>query len=173
MSSSDPGPQHEDATPSALTPEGAPGAGLPPAAPAAWPGDASLTGGPVPWAPAPPAAQPVAGYRYDVPQDLKNLAMLATLGIIVAGFVAPLIVFAVTSGDPAKRFAHDHARDGLNFCITWTIGAIISGVLTIIVVGLIGFLLLGVWGIWVIIAGTIQAANGEAPNYPLVPKLLR
>lgn len=166
MTSSDPGLERDQAIPSALTPEGAPGTGLPPASPPA-------QAGPWMWAPVDPAAAPVAGYRYDVPQDVRNLAMLATLGIIVAGFLAPLIVFAVTAGEPSKRFAHDHARDGLNFCITWTIGAIVSGILTIVLVGLVGFLLLAVWGIWVIIAGTLQASNGEAPNYPLVPRLLR
>jgi uncharacterized Tic20 family protein len=99
--------------------------------------------------------------------------MLSTLGMVVAGFLAPLIVYAVTAGDASKRFAHDHAKAGLNFSITWFIGAVVSGILTLVLVGLLGFVLLAIWGVWVIVAGTMQAANGQAPNYPLVPRLLR
>lgn len=122
----------------------------------------------------PPApGQPMAGVRYDVPQDQKNLALISTLGMLIAGFITPLIVFVLTNGDPTKRFANDHAKEGLNFCIASFIAWMVAILLAFVI---IGFLLMPVllgWSLWVIIAGSIQASNGEAPHYPLVPKILK
>lgn len=123
--------------------------------------------------PPPPAAGPQPGVRYDVPQDQRNLAMLSTLGILIGGFLAPLIVFALTNGDPSKRFANDHAKEGLNFCITAFAATIVAVLLMLLIVGFLLVPLLAGWSLWVIIAGSIQANNGEAPNYPLVPRLLK
>jgi uncharacterized Tic20 family protein len=128
--------------------------------------------GPEPGLGAPPA-QPQVGVRYNVPQDQKNLALISTLGMLIVGFLSPLIVFVLTNGDPAKRFANDHAKEGLNFSIVLFGGLIVAGLLTIILIGLLLFPLLLGWGLWVIIAGAIQANNGEAPHYPLVPKILK
>lgn len=127
----------------------------------------------VPPASPPPPAPPPPGVRFNVPQDQKNLAMVSTLGILIAGFLAPLLVFVFTNGDPAKRFANDHAKQGLNFCIAQFIGWIVTLVLMFVVVGFLLIPVLLGWALWVIIAGTIQASNGEAPNYPLVPKILK
>ncbi len=117
--------------------------------------------------------QPQVGVRYDVPQDQKNLALISTLGMLIAGFLSPLIVYVLTNGDPAKRFANDHAKEGLNFSIVFFVGMIVSGLLVLVLVGVLLIPLLMIWGIWVIIAGAIQASNGEAPHYPLVPKILK
>jgi uncharacterized Tic20 family protein len=128
--------------------------------------------GPEPgFATAPP--QPQVGVRYNVPQDQKNLALISTLGILIVGFLSPLIVFVLTNGDPAKRFANDHAKEGLNFSIVFFLGMIVSGLLVLVLIGVLLIPLLVIWGIWVIIAGAIQASNGEAPHYPLVPKILK
>ncbi len=116
---------------------------------------------------------PQPGVRYDVPQDQKNLAMISTLGMIIAGFISPLIVFIITNGDPAKKFANDHAKEGLNFCIASFVAGIVTVLLIFVLVGLLLIPLLIGWSIWVIVAGAIQANNGEAPHYPLVPKILK
>lgn len=120
-----------------------------------------------------PMSGPQPGVRYDVPQEQRTLAMAATLGVLIAGFLAPLIVFAMTNGDPAKRFANDHAKAGLNFCITMFAASVVTALLVLLVIGFLMIPLLVAWGIWVVIAGTIQAYHGEAPNYPLVPNILR
>lgn len=120
-----------------------------------------------------PSSGPQPGVRYDVPQEQRTLAMVSTLGIVIVGFLAPLIVFAMTNGDPAKRFANDHAKAGLNFCIAMFAASVVTVLLVLLVVGFLVIPLLVAWGIWVVIAGTIQAYHGEAPNFPLVPNLLR
>jgi uncharacterized Tic20 family protein len=158
-------------------PAGSQGAAAPPPPPgaAAPPGVGAVPPpvmGPEPGFAAAPA-EPQVGVRYNVPQDQKNLALISTLGMLIVGFLSPLIVFVLTNGDPAKRFANDHAKEGLNFSIAIFVGFIVAGLLTLVLVGLLLFPLLVGWGLWVIIAGAIQASNGEAPHYPLVPKILK
>lgn len=119
------------------------------------------------------AVEPELGVRYDVPQQQRNLAMLSTIGMVLAGFFSPLIVFAVTNGDPKRRFANDHAKEGLNFCLTFTAALLVNVLLIILIIGYLMLPLLIGWGLWVVIAGTLQASNGEAPHYPLVPKILK
>ena len=129
---------------------------------------------PPPSGPMPPVNPPQPGgpLRYDVPSDVKNLALLSTLGMLIVGFLAPLIVYLVTNDDPQKVFAKDHAREGLNFSITFFAVMVASGILMVVLIGFVTMILGLIWGLWVIIAGAIQANNGEAPNYPLVPKIL-
>lgn len=117
--------------------------------------------------------QPQAGVRYDVASDVKNLALISTLGMLIVGFLSPLIVYVVTQDDPHKAFAKDHARAGLNFSITFFAASVVSGLLMLVIIGFLLLPLVFVWGLWVIIAGSIQAYNGEAPRYPLVPKILK
>lgn len=119
------------------------------------------------------AGAPQPGVRYDVPQDQKNLAMLSTLGMLVVSFVSPLIVFAVTNGDPSRKFVNDHAKEGLNFSIVLVIASAVTALLMLLIIGFLLVPLLFGWSLWVVIAGTIQASNGEAPHYPLVPKILK
>lgn len=186
--------QNKDASVDQPAAEGAPpppsGATLPPppppgpAAPEATPAPPPSTAppgfgavpppvmGPGPGLGAPPA-QPQAGVRYNVPQDQKNLALISTLGLLIVGFLSPLIVFVLTNGDPAKRFANDHAKEGLNFSIVFFGAWIVAFLLAFVIIGFLLMPFLVGWGLWVIIAGAIQASNGEAPHYPLVPKILK
>lgn len=146
------------------------GAVPPPTPPVSEPGYAAVP----PPVPVPePVAQPAVGMRYDVPQDQKNLALLSTLGMLIVGFLSPLLVYLLTTGDPAKRFANDHAKEGLNFSIVYFISWIIAFALMLILIGFVLIPFLVGWGLWVIIAGAIQASNGEAPHYPLVMKILK
>ena len=121
----------------------------------------------------PGAGRPEPGKRYDVPQDIKNLALISTIGMVLVGFLSPLIVYIVTADEPRKAFARDHAREGLNFSIVFFGGLLVATVLSIVLIGVLLYPVLIVWGIWVVIAGAIQANNGQAPNYPLVPAILK
>jgi uncharacterized Tic20 family protein len=174
-----PPPTAEPAPPSGA-PVPPPGPEAAPAPPPPPPGAASPGYGAVPppvMGPDPsfgaPPAQPQVGVRYNVPQDQKNLALISTLGMLIVGFLSPLIVFVLTNGDQAKRFANDHAKEGLNFSIVFFGGWIVAFLLAFVIIGFLLMPLLVGWGLWVIIAGAIQASNGEAPHYPLVPKILK
>ncbi len=110
--------------------------------------------------------------------DDTNMAMLAHLsglGNLIAwplGSVGSLIVY-LTRKDQSP-YVRDQAAEALNFWITVSIAfvtvTILSTILTFVVIGVAGFLLLPV--IWVYalvvgIMGTMAASRGENYRYPL------
>ena len=101
-------------------------------------------------------------------------AHLSALVALVIGFVfvGPLIVYVLEKDDPYVR---RHAAEALNFNISVTIyavvGAIVLGVLILLVVGIILAipLVLAAGIVWLVlvIVGGIRAGNGEDFRYPL------
>ena len=73
--------------------------------------------------------------------DERLWAMLAHLGGIVLGFVAPLVVWLVYRERSA--FLDDQGKEALNFQIAVTIGYVVGGILLAIFIG--AFILLAVW----------------------------
>jgi uncharacterized Tic20 family protein len=107
----------------------------------------------------------------------RNWAMLSHLsalsgyiGIPFGHIIAPLIIYLMKKDE--SPFVADQARESLNFQISMSIYAVISGVLVLI---LIGFLLLAaVWvaGVVLTIIASVKAANGEGYRYPLTIRLI-
>ena len=97
-------------------------------------------------------------------------SLFAHLGGIFFGFIPSLIIYVMFKDrDP---FVRRHATQALNFQIIMTIGYVISGLLTL---ALIGFLLLPVVGVVVIVFSIIaaMAANkGEEYTYPMIPQMI-
>jgi len=85
--------------------------------------------------------------------DEKQWAMLSHLGVLVVGFIAPLIIWQMKKDE--SEFVTRHAKDSLNFHITWTIVALFT-------CGLGGIVSL----IFAIIAG-LTANRGEEYQYPM------
>src|SRR5437868_3137709 len=67
--------------------------------------------------------------------DEKTMAILSHILCIVAGFVAPLIIYLVKKESP---YVTAHAKEALNFQLTMLIGVVVSVILMFV---LIGFLL--------------------------------
>lgn len=112
----------------------------------------------------------------DISQDEKTWGMLAHLSSL-SGFIipfgsllGPLIIWLVKRD--TMPFVADQGKEALNFNITVTIAAIVSGILTLV---LIGFLLLAVvvvgWLVLTIMA-TIEANKGVAYRYPFTLRLV-
>jgi uncharacterized Tic20 family protein len=107
----------------------------------------------------------------------RNWAMLSHLsalsgyiGIPFGHIIAPLIIYLMKKDE--SPFVADQARESLNFQISMSIYAVISGVLVLF---LIGFLLLAaVWvaGVVLTIIASVKAANGEGYRYPLTIRLI-
>jgi len=172
---------------------GAPGYGPPPSSgpPGYGPPPSS---GPPGYGP-PPGGQQFGGYPpgpgYPGPaafasEDDKTWAMVAHFGgAILAfissgwlGWVAPLIaLLARGSQSPTVR---QHATQALNFQLLWAVVAlvitIVSACLSLIVIGLLGFLLLVIpWvmgTVFGIVAG-VKALNGEPYAYPGSPNWVK
>jgi uncharacterized Tic20 family protein len=112
----------------------------------------------------------------DISQDEKTWGMLAHLSSL-SGFIipfgsllGPLIIWLVKRD--TMPFVADQGKEALNFNITVTIAAIVSGILTLV---LIGFLLLAVvvvgWLVLTIMA-TIESNKGVAYRYPFTLRLI-
>ncbi len=120
---------------------------------------------------APAYGQPAYGQQAPVsPSDARMWALFANLGGIIFYFIAPLVIYLIYKDrDP---FIRRHAAQALNFQIIAAIAYLISGILTIV---LIGFpLLLAVFVCWILfpIMGAIAANKGEPYNYPLIPQMV-
>jgi uncharacterized Tic20 family protein len=98
--------------------------------------------------------------------DERMWAMLAHIGAIVIGFIAPLVVMLV-QGDKSP-FTRRQAVESLNFQIS----LLIVGIpLTIVTCGL-GAVIFVIGLVFVIIAG-IKANNGEDYRYPVNIRLVK
>ena len=112
----------------------------------------------------------------DIVQEEKTWGMLAHLtslsGLIIpfGSLLGPLVVWLVKKD--TMPFVADQGKEALNFNITVAIAAIVSGVLTLV---LIGFLLLAVVAVgWLVltILATIEANKGVAYRYPFTLRLI-
>ena len=65
--------------------------------------------------------------------DEKTMAILSHILCIVAGFLAPLVIYLVKKDSP---YITAHAKESLNFQITMIIGHIICFILWIVIIGI-------------------------------------
>lgn len=106
--------------------------------------------------------------------EARQWAMLAQLGTLVTGFIAPLVVYLLYKD--RNRFVRFHAAEALNLAITTFIAifalSIVLSILTVITFGFGGILFPlaftpGIYAFVVAIIGGIRANNGIWWPYPL------
>ena len=89
---------------------------------------------------------------------------------VALAFVGPLVVWLVKRDqDP---FVAEHAKEALNFNLTFLIALVVSALLALV---LIGFVLLAVVAVaWIIltIIAAVRANNGEHYRYPLTIRFI-
>ena len=103
--------------------------------------------------------------------DARTWAMLAHLGTILLGFIAPLVVMLTKGNEDA--FVKDQATEALNFQITLIIGYVASFILMFVLIGILTFFLLIVCAYVFAIIGGIKANKGEAYRYPFALRLIK
>jgi hypothetical protein len=145
-------------------------------------------GAPAPSYGEPPAYQQQApGYgapqqQYGAPQgfggvgavsdsDRRTWSMLAHLGGIVLGFIAPLVVWLMYKD--RDEFVKDQAQEALNFQITLAIAYAVSTVLTFVLIGIFTFAIAWIGGIILMIIAGMAANRGERYRYPLTLRLVK
>jgi uncharacterized Tic20 family protein len=101
--------------------------------------------------------------------DARNWATLSHLSAFVVFFgipslIGPLVMWLLRRDDPYAEF---HAREALNFNISFALYGIASAILILALVGLI--LLPAVLITWfvLVIRGAIKASSGEYYRYPM------
>jgi uncharacterized Tic20 family protein len=134
---------------------------------------------PAPYPPAAPSAPPYgATPAYGAsavaplsPQEEKGWSLAAHLLVLVAGFLAPLVIWLVFKG--RGPFLEHHAKESLNFQITVTIAGLVSLLAMFVLVGFVMILALIPWMIAMPIIAAVKANNGEWYRYPLTLRLVK
>jgi uncharacterized protein len=141
----------------------------PPAPPGYGPPPPPGYGPPAPWHGPPP----VGGYSATAmrPDEEKMWAIGAHLGGIILGFIAPLVVWLVYKD--RSRFLDRQGKEALNFQITLLIGYVVSLVLTLVLIGLVLFLVVWLGGIVLMVLASIKVANFEDYRYPVNIRLIK
>lgn len=102
--------------------------------------------------------------------DAKTIAILVWIGTIFLGFIPALIVFLIKKDD---EFLLDHTREALNWSITALIGWVASAILTIILIGLLGYLVLFIANLVFCVMGAIKASNNQTFRVPVCLRLIK
>jgi uncharacterized protein len=109
-----------------------------------------------------------------VSKESRNWATIAHLSALVMfvgvpSLVGPLIVWLAKKEDP---YVEMHAKEALNFNITFLIYAIVAGISVILLIGLLALPFVFIaWFVLVIVAG-IRSSEGEMYRYPLTIRFL-
>jgi uncharacterized Tic20 family protein len=122
-------------------------------------------------------AEPVTEPTGVPTQDERTWGMvahLAALGFFIVPFgniLGPLVVWLAKRDHSA--FVAQHAKEALNFNITFLIGALVCGVLLVFSIGiLLGAVLLVFWLVLTIIAA-LKANEGAAYRYPFAVRFVK
>ena len=99
------------------------------------------------------------------PSDEKLWATLAHISVPFLGFIGPLIVYLVHKD--RSQWLKDNSLEALNFSILYSIGIIVSSILTSVIIGLVLLPLVGIGGLVLCIMAAIAANKGEFYKYPI------
>ena len=104
-------------------------------------------------------------------QDAKNLAMLCHLLGLLTSFLGPLILWLIKKDE--QPFVDEQGKEALNFQITVLIASIVSGLLTMVCIGVFLAMAVGVVDLIFCIMATVKANGGEAYRYPVSIRLIK
>ena len=114
----------------------------------------------------------------EIPKQARTWAMFAHLSsflgytcIPLASIIAPLIIWQIKKDD--MPFASDQSKECLNFQISMLIYIIISGILTLILIGFAFLVILYVMNIILTIIAAIKANEGVTYRYPLTMRFIK
>ncbi len=100
--------------------------------------------------------------------DEKTMAILSHVLTLVAGFIAPLIIYLIKKDE--STFVREHAKESLNFQIT---AFIIMIGLAITIIGILLIWVVGILALVFVILATIKASEGKLYKYPFNFRLIR
>ena len=101
----------------------------------------------------------------------KALMILCHISALMGvGFVLPFVVWLVKKNDP--DMVVDHARETLNFHLSWLLYVLICVPLTWILIGVPLLVGLAIAAIVLAIIGAVKASNGILYRYPLTIRFI-
>lgn len=101
---------------------------------------------------------------------LCHLSALAVFIFPLGNVFGPLIVWLIKKDE--SSFVDDQGKESLNFQISFTIYCIIAAILTIVFIGIIILIALGIAFLILVIMAAVKANEGEEFRYPLTIRLI-
>lgn len=98
------------------------------------------------------------------------LALSGYVGVPLGNLLAPLVIWLVKKDQ--SQFVADQAKESLNFQISLTIYAIVSGLSILVLIGIVLLPLVLLAGAILTIVAAVKANNGEFYRYPLTIRLI-
>ena len=108
---------------------------------------------------------PVAGQAPMTQSDERLWATLAHISIPFIGFVGPLIAYLLFKD--RSTWLKESATEALNFSILVSIAYIVSGILTVVIIGAILLPLIAIGSLVLCILAAIASNKGDQYKYPL------
>lgn len=100
----------------------------------------------------------------------RSLAQLVHILGLLTGFLGPLILWLIKRDE--DPFASQHAVEALNFQITVAIAAFVSGLLILLIIGIVLLPAVVIVDIIFSIQQTLKAGQGEPARYPISIRLV-
>lgn len=106
----------------------------------------------------------------------KNWALFCHLGgfcgyiIPLGNIIVPLVIWLIKRDE--SSFVNQHGKEALNFNVSFTIYAIIAGLLCLLLIGFVLLPVILIMQIVFIINAAMHASRGEYYRYPLTIRLI-
>ena len=114
--------------------------------------------------------QPTSGVP-EADSDSRAWAVAAhLLPWVGLGFLGPLIIWLIKRDE--SPYVEEHAREALNFQISFLIYMLVSVLLMLVIIGFFLFIGIAIFGFVVMIIAAVKAANGEQYRYPLTIRFI-
>jgi len=101
----------------------------------------------------------------------NTIGMLAHLLGIFTGFIGPLVIFLTMNEKSGSNY--ENSRNALNFQLSMLIYGIVSGILVLVLIGIVLLWALSIFSLVTCIIGTIKASRGEVYKYPLAISFIK
>jgi len=101
---------------------------------------------------------------------LCHLSALAAFIFPLGNIFGPLIVWLVKKDE--SPFVDDQGKESLNFQISFTIYCIFAAILSVILIGFILLIALGIAFLILVIIAAVKANEGEEFRYPFTIRLV-
>ena len=98
------------------------------------------------------------------------VALSGLIGNGVGFVLGPLVVWLIKKDE--YPFVEEQGKEAINFQITMIIAAIVSGILTFVVIGFYLLVAVGIVMIAFPIVAAVKASNGEAYRYPFTIRFI-
>lgn len=106
-----------------------------------------------------------------VPSDQRTMAMLCHLLGLFTSFVGPLILWLIKKDE--MKFVDDQGKEALNFQITVALASVVAGILSLVCIGFLVAIAVGICDVVFCILAAVAANKGQAYRYPATLRLIK